>query len=89
VRRKTFALHPLDHEAAALEMDQLDHDFFLFTDRETGADAVVERHTGGGVRAGTGDAGAGAGADDEAGHEVHHSVITGPPALRGCGVMAR
>jgi len=41
LRRKTFALRPLSREEAAYEMDLLDHDFYLFTDLETGADSVI------------------------------------------------
>jgi ribosomal subunit interface protein len=41
VRRKTFATNPLTPAEAAEEMEFLDHDFYLFVDRETGADAVV------------------------------------------------
>ncbi len=43
VRRKTFALEPADLEEAAFDMDQLGHDFYLFTDPVTGRDAVVQR----------------------------------------------
>ena len=41
VRRKSFALEPMTAEAAALEMSALDHDFFLFRDADTGADALL------------------------------------------------
>lgn len=41
VRRKTFAAHPLTPPEAADEMELLDHDFYLFNDVETGADAVA------------------------------------------------
>lgn len=41
VRRKTFAASPLTPTEAAEEMEFLDHDFYLFTDAETGADAVA------------------------------------------------
>lgn len=41
VRRKTFAAIPLTPTEAADEMDLLDHDFYLFNDAETGADAVA------------------------------------------------
>ncbi len=41
VRRKTFATDPLTPIEAALEMELLDHDFYLFTGRVSGADAVV------------------------------------------------
>jgi ribosomal subunit interface protein len=40
-RRKTFAAVPLTPAEAAEEMEFLDHDFYLFTDAETGADAVA------------------------------------------------
>jgi ribosomal subunit interface protein len=41
VRRKTFATHPLTPAEAAEEMEFLDHDFYLFIESETGADAVA------------------------------------------------
>ncbi len=41
VRRKTFATDPLTPADAAEEMEFLDHDFYLFNERETGADAVA------------------------------------------------
>ncbi|MGB3098886.1 MAG: HPF/RaiA family ribosome-associated protein [Solirubrobacterales bacterium] len=41
VRRKSFATHPLTPPEAADEMEALDHDFYLFTDVRTGADAVA------------------------------------------------
>jgi ribosomal subunit interface protein len=41
VRRKTFATDPLTPTEAAEEMEFLDHDFYLFIERETGADAVA------------------------------------------------
>jgi ribosome-associated translation inhibitor RaiA len=41
LRRKTFAVEPLTADEAAFEMDLLGHDFYLFTDRDTGQDAVV------------------------------------------------
>ena len=43
LRRKTFASHPLTTDEAAYEMDLLDHDFYLYTDRETGGQAVIHR----------------------------------------------
>jgi hypothetical protein len=45
---KTFALQPMTSDEAAYEMDLLDHDFYLFTNLETGADAVIYRRQGGG-----------------------------------------
>ena len=41
LRRKTFAAVPLTPAEAADEMEFLDHDFYLFSDAETGADAVA------------------------------------------------
>lgn len=43
VRRKSFALEPLDLDEAAFDMEMLGHDFYLFTDAVTGQDVVVER----------------------------------------------
>jgi ribosome-associated translation inhibitor RaiA len=43
VRRKTFATHPLSADEAVYEMDLLDHDFYLYIDRESGGEAVVYR----------------------------------------------
>ena len=41
VRRKTFALGAIDPLQAIGDLLDLDHDFYLFHDAETGADAVV------------------------------------------------
>lgn len=41
VRRKTFALEPMNAISAAADMLALDHRFYLFHDIETGVDAVV------------------------------------------------
>lgn len=41
IRHKTFALAPMTVEEAALDLDALAHDFYLFTELHTGADAVV------------------------------------------------
>jgi|TARA_B100000959_G_scaffold286620_1_gene366118 ribosome-associated translation inhibitor RaiA len=41
VRHKTLALHPMTLEEAADEMEQLDHDFFLFLDADHDIDRVV------------------------------------------------
>ena len=43
VRRKTFAVAALTPEEASIEMDLLDHDFYLFTSAVTGDDNVVFR----------------------------------------------
>lgn len=43
VRRKSFALEPKSAAEAAAAMAELDHDFFLFRDADTGADSVVYR----------------------------------------------
>lgn len=41
VRHKTFALEPMTCDEAAFDLDVLGHDFYLFTDIDTGADSVV------------------------------------------------
>lgn len=46
-RRKAFALEPMDVAEAALEMDALDHAFFLYRDAATGADALLYRRDDG------------------------------------------
>jgi ribosomal subunit interface protein len=73
VRRKTFALQPMTPDEAAYEMDLLDHDFYLFTDLETGADAVIYRRQGGGYGL------VGKPGEHEREHTVAHLVVDGPP----------
>jgi putative sigma-54 modulation protein len=47
VKTKRFAAKPMDPEEAALQMDLLGHDFFLFVNRESGSAAVLyRRHDG-------------------------------------------
>ena len=46
-RRKAFVLDPVDVAEAALEMDALDHAFFLYRDAATGADALLYRRDDG------------------------------------------
>lgn len=41
VRRKTFALEPLSIDEAAFDLDELGHDFYLFTEAGTGTEAVI------------------------------------------------
>jgi ribosomal subunit interface protein len=41
IRRKTFEFGPMSVDEAADALEDLDHDFFLFHDAETDADAVV------------------------------------------------
>jgi ribosome-associated translation inhibitor RaiA len=41
VRRKTFALDPITLDEAAFDLEQLAHDFYLFTELKTGADCVL------------------------------------------------
>jgi hypothetical protein len=41
VRHKTFALDPLTLDEAAFDLDALAHDFYLFTELRTGADALI------------------------------------------------
>ncbi|MBX7159097.1 MAG: HPF/RaiA family ribosome-associated protein [Acidimicrobiia bacterium] len=43
VRRKTFAVGEMSPDEAVFEMEQLDHDFFLFVNLDTHEDNVVER----------------------------------------------
>lgn len=47
VRTKQFAIKPMTPEEAVLQMELLSHDFFLFTNADTGKAAVVyRRHDG-------------------------------------------
>jgi ribosomal subunit interface protein len=41
VRHKTFALEPMTCDEAAFDLDMLGHDFYLFTEIETGDDSVI------------------------------------------------
>jgi len=41
VKKKQFAIDPMDPEDAILQMELLGHDFFLFTNADTGRSAVV------------------------------------------------
>ncbi len=43
IRHKSFAPRRISPDEAAAEMDQLDYDFHLFTDEQTGRDAVIYR----------------------------------------------
>ncbi|MFI5046916.1 MAG: HPF/RaiA family ribosome-associated protein [Acidimicrobiia bacterium] len=47
VRHKTFSFGPMTPEAAAEDLEALDHDFYLFTNDETGEDNVVARSDAG------------------------------------------
>lgn len=47
IRRKTFALEPIDAIQAAADMSSLDHDFFLFHDIDTDADSMLYRRDDG------------------------------------------
>jgi putative sigma-54 modulation protein len=47
VKTKRFSAKPMDPEEAVLQMDLLGHDFFLFTNTETGHAALLyRRHDG-------------------------------------------
>ena len=49
IRRKRFAIKPLDPEEAILQMNLLEHDFFAFRDEDNnGSFAVVYRRKDGG-----------------------------------------
>ncbi|MFI5053245.1 MAG: ribosome hibernation-promoting factor, HPF/YfiA family [Acidimicrobiia bacterium] len=47
VKTKRFRAKPMDPEEATLQMDLLGHDFFLFTNTETGRAAVLYRRNDG------------------------------------------
>ncbi|HEU5084967.1 MAG TPA: sigma 54 modulation/S30EA ribosomal C-terminal domain-containing protein [Acidimicrobiales bacterium] len=47
LRRKTFAPATSTVDEAIFDMESLDHDFFLFTDADSGQDGVVDRRDGG------------------------------------------
>jgi putative sigma-54 modulation protein len=47
VKTKEFAIKPMDPEEAALQMDLLGHDFFLFSNAQNGHCAVVYRRRDG------------------------------------------
>lgn len=47
VRRKTFAVRPLDVHEALAELEALDHSFYLYRDTDAGADVVVHRRDDG------------------------------------------
>jgi putative sigma-54 modulation protein len=48
VKRKSFASRPMTVDAAILQLELLDHDFFLFTNADNGNCAVLyRRHHGG------------------------------------------
>lgn len=47
VRHKRLALEPMSVEEAALDLDLLDYDFYLFMEAETGQDAVLWRRPDG------------------------------------------
>ncbi|HET6953728.1 MAG TPA: sigma 54 modulation/S30EA ribosomal C-terminal domain-containing protein [Acidimicrobiales bacterium] len=48
VRRKTFAIGEMTVDEAALDMDSLEHDFYLFRELATGADVLLHRLPDGG-----------------------------------------
>ncbi len=48
IRKKTFALKPMTAEEAILQMNLLEHLFFVFTDAESGKTGVVYRRNDGG-----------------------------------------
>lgn len=49
VKSKTFDLTAMDAQAAALQMDLLNHDFYVFTNEETNESAVVYRRDDGDI----------------------------------------
>lgn len=48
VRTKVIEFEPLTQEEALIEIDLLGHDFFAYTDRDTGVACVMYRRNGGG-----------------------------------------
>ncbi|MFN8498049.1 MAG: ribosome-associated translation inhibitor RaiA [Anaerolineae bacterium] len=48
IRRKRFAVHPMDDQEAAEQMELLGHDFYLFQNSQTGQVNVVYRRKEGG-----------------------------------------
>lgn len=50
VREKTFAVDELTPDEAVFDMDQLDYDFYLFSDLASGLDSMVERLDDGSYR---------------------------------------
>lgn len=48
VRHKTFAVGEITPDEAVFDLEVLDHDFYLFKNRETGEDNVVARSEGSG-----------------------------------------
>ena len=49
VKTKQFAIKPMTPEEATLQMELLGHDFFLFTNADTSASAVVYRRNDGDI----------------------------------------
>lgn len=49
VKSKSFSIEALDPTNAALQMDLLNHDFYVFTNEETGKPAVVYRRDDGDI----------------------------------------
>ena len=41
VRKKRFTMRPMSVEEAALQMEMLGHDFFVFLDGDTGKQSVI------------------------------------------------
>lgn len=78
VRHKTFALQPMPWDEAAFDLEVLGHDFYLFTELDTGVDCVVCHSESGGTEVMPGDDAASA-----ALHEVA-DLLVGPvaPLLR-------
>jgi len=46
VRHKTFAVNDLTPDEAVFDMEQLDYEFYLFSDLASGADSIIERLDG-------------------------------------------
>lgn len=49
VRTKNINLKPMDAEEAVLQMEMIDHDFFIFVDAETNTTSIVYRREDGNI----------------------------------------
>jgi ribosomal subunit interface protein len=74
VRHKTFALDPMTADEAGLDLELLGHDFYLFTEVHTGAEAVLHVLDDGGLELQQ------VGGRSERPADCHDSIAVGPPA---------
>jgi ribosomal subunit interface protein len=74
VRHKTFALDPMTTDEASLDLELLGHDFYLFTEVHTGAEALLHVTGDGGLELQQ------VGGRTERPSDCHDSITVGPPA---------